>query len=67
MAFDLRDDEPPNRLTNALRIIWIIPALIIGVFIQIGAMVVTLIAWFAIVITGAYPRACSTSRSERCA
>lgn len=56
VAFDLRDDEPPNRLTNALRIIWMIPALIIAFFIQIGAMVVTLIAWFAIVITGAYPR-----------
>jgi hypothetical protein len=56
VAFDLRDDEPPNRLTNALRIIWMIPALIVAIFVQIGAMVVTLIAWFAIVITGAYPR-----------
>jgi hypothetical protein len=56
VAFDLRDDEPPNRLTNALRIIWIIPALIVGMFIQIGAAVVSLIAWFAILFTGAYPR-----------
>ena len=56
MAFDLHDDEPPNRLTNALRIIWIIPALVIVIFIQIAAMVIVLIAWFAILITGAFPR-----------
>src|SRR6266508_3644212 len=55
VAFDLRDDDPPNRLTNALRIIWVIPALIVGYVIQIGAAVVLIIAWFAILITGAYP------------
>ena len=56
VAFDLHDDEPPNRLTNALRIIWIIPALVVVIFIQIAAMFVTLFAWFAILITGAFPR-----------
>ncbi len=56
MAFDLRDDDQPNRLTNALRLIWIIPAVIIGYVIQIGATVVLVIAWFAILFTGTFPR-----------
>ena len=56
VAFDLRDDDPPNRLTNALRLIWIIPAVIIGYVIQIGATVVLVIAWFAILFTGKFPR-----------
>ena len=56
VAFDLQDDDPPNRLTNALRIIWIIPAFIISAVISIGALVVTVIAWFAILFTGQYPR-----------
>jgi Domain of unknown function (DUF4389) len=49
-------EESANRLTCALRIIWIIPALIIGVFVGIGGAVVILISWFAIVITGKQSR-----------
>jgi hypothetical protein len=50
------NDEPVNRLTNALRFIWIIPAAIIGVFVMIAAFVVEVISWFAILFTGAQPR-----------
>jgi hypothetical protein len=49
-------EEPANRLTNALRFLWIIPAAIIYIFVAIASMVVLLISWFAIVITGQHPR-----------
>jgi hypothetical protein len=49
-------EESANRLTNGLRFLWIIPALVIGLFVAIGAGVVTIISWFAIVITGKQPR-----------
>ena len=52
----LENDQPVNRLTNALRIIWIIPALILGIVIFIGAFFVIIASWFAIVITGKHPR-----------
>lgn len=45
-------EETANRLTSALRFIWIIPAAIIGIFVGIAAFFVVLISWFAIVITG---------------
>jgi hypothetical protein len=52
----ITNDEPVNRLTNALRIIWVIPAAIIGILLFIAAFVVEVISWFAIVITGKHPR-----------
>jgi hypothetical protein len=52
----LENDAPVNRLTNALRIIWAIPAAIIFIVIGIGAAVVAVISWFAIVITGKDPQ-----------
>jgi hypothetical protein len=48
--------EEANRLTSALRFIWIIPAAIILAVIGIGACVVGIIAWFAILFTGRHPR-----------
>ncbi|MGZ4672879.1 MAG: DUF4389 domain-containing protein [Ilumatobacteraceae bacterium] len=45
-------EESADRLTTGLRLIWAIPALIIGMFVAIGAYVVLIISWFAIVITG---------------
>ncbi len=39
-------------MTNGLRFIWIIPAVIIGFALTIALYVVVIIAWFAIVITG---------------
>ena len=48
-------EEPASRLTNGLRFIWAIPALVISFFVGIAFAVVILISWFAIVITGAQP------------
>jgi Domain of unknown function (DUF4389) len=49
-------EESANRLTTALRFLWIIPAAIIYIFVAIGGAVVTLISWFAILFTGKQPR-----------
>jgi hypothetical protein len=49
-------EEPANRLTNGLRLIWAIPALIIGIGIGIAAAVVVLVSWFAILFTGRHSR-----------
>jgi Domain of unknown function (DUF4389) len=49
-------DESANRLTCALRLIWIIPAVIIGALLAIASEVLLIISWFAIVITGKQPR-----------
>lgn len=48
--------EKCNRLTVLLRIFWMIPALVIGYFLLLAAYVVLIVAWFAIVITGKFPR-----------
>lgn len=49
-------EGPVNRLTVGLRFIWIIPAAIIAAVIGIAIEVLTIICWFAIVITGKMPR-----------
>jgi len=54
--YDLAFTEQANRLTSGLRLIWIIPAAIVGAVIGIGAVVVTVVSWFAIVLTGKHPR-----------
>jgi hypothetical protein len=54
--FAIDFEEPANRLTNALRLIWAIPAMIITVGLMIAGVVVTLICWFAILFTGTQPR-----------
>ena len=45
-------DEPVNRLSNALRFIWIIPAVIVYIIMSLVGAVVLLVSWFAILITG---------------
>ena len=49
-------EESANRLTSGLRLIWAIPAIIIAAVVAIGAYVVVIISWFAIVITGKQSR-----------
>jgi hypothetical protein len=49
-------EEPGNRLTNGLRIIWAIPALIILFFLSIALTVFVIISWFAILFTGKHGR-----------
>lgn len=48
--------EEASRLTNGLRFIWAIPAIFITFLVTIAGYVVTIICWFAIVITGSMPR-----------
>lgn len=47
--------EKHNRLTVLFRIFLVIPHAIILTFLGIALIVVTIIAWFAILITGQYP------------
>lgn len=56
VQFDVPLEEPANRLTCALRIIWVIPALLLAILIFIGAFFVTVASWFAIVFTGKHPK-----------
>ena len=56
MTVDLPYEEPANRLTNGLRFIWAIPALIVVIVIGIGLVAVVVVSWFAILITGRHPR-----------
>ena len=44
-----------NRLTCALRIIWLIPAAIVTMIILIVAMICHIIAFFAVLFTGKWP------------
>lgn len=52
----IQPTEPRNRTSVAFRIIFVIPHLIILGILNIGWAVTTVIAWFAILITGRYPR-----------
>ncbi|MET0325493.1 MAG: DUF4389 domain-containing protein [Ilumatobacteraceae bacterium] len=52
----LQYEETGSRLTNGLRFIWAIPALIILWVLSIAFGVVVIISWFAIVITAKHPR-----------
>lgn len=53
---ELRDEEPADRLTNGLRLIWAIPALIVGIVVGIAVGVVLFVTWWAILFTGKHPR-----------
>jgi hypothetical protein len=48
--------EEYNRWAVAFRLILIIPHLVVLIFLGIAQAIVTLIAWFAILFTGQYPR-----------
>jgi Domain of unknown function (DUF4389) len=46
---------------NLVKWLLAIPHYIVLFFLDIGALVVVIAAWFAILFTGRYPRACSIS------
>jgi uncharacterized protein DUF4389 len=48
-------DAPRDKLSVALRILFVIPHAIVLFFLGIAFFIVTVIAWFAILFTGAYP------------
>jgi hypothetical protein len=56
VAFDLAYEAEANRLTNALRLIWMIPALFVLLFLGIAQAVVLFVSWLVIIITGKQPR-----------
>lgn len=56
MTVDLAYEDQASRLTNGLRFIWAIPALIVAAVVGIAIFFVSVVAWFAIVITGQHPR-----------
>lgn len=49
-------EQPADRLTNGLRFIWAIPALVISAVLGIAMFFVVVVAWFAILFTGKQPR-----------
>jgi len=53
---DFSYDEPADRLTNGLRFIWAIPALVIAAVLGFAMFFVVVVAWFAILFTGKHPR-----------
>ncbi len=55
VTLEVDDPQPQNRLSVAIRIIFAIPALLMGIVIGIGLQIVAIIAWFVILFTGKYP------------
>lgn len=51
------EGEDRSRLSVFFRILILIPWMIVAFFYAIGAYIATIIAWFAIVFTGDYPKA----------
>jgi Domain of unknown function (DUF4389) len=51
-----RYEEPADRLTNGLRFIWAIPAIVIAAVLGIAMFFVILASWFVILFTGKHPR-----------
>src|SRR2546430_1204353 len=49
-------DRPLNRLTTCFRLFLAIPHYIVLFFLHIALVVVVIIAWFAILFSGHYPR-----------
>ncbi len=47
---------PRDRLTVAVRVILAIPHFIVLAFVMLGWCITTILAWFAIVLTGDYPQ-----------
>lgn len=56
MTYGLTYTAEANRLTNFLRLIWAIPAIILGILVALMGVVVTVLSWIVIVITANHPR-----------
>jgi hypothetical protein len=55
LKLDVQPVEEHNRLTTFFRFILAIPHFIVLFFLGIAAFLLTIVAWFAILITGEYP------------
>jgi Domain of unknown function (DUF4389) len=49
-------EQDRNRVSVGLRLLYVIPHIVVLIFVDIAWLVVTVIAWFAILFTGTYPR-----------
>lgn len=56
VSYSLAFEAEANRLTCGLRLLWAIPAMIIGIGVGIAGFVVTVASWFAILFTGKHPK-----------
>ncbi|CAB4891309.1 unannotated protein [freshwater metagenome] len=56
VTYHLDYQESANRLTNALRLIWAIPAMVVTIALAIAGACVTLVSWFGILFTGRQSR-----------
>lgn len=54
--FEFEFERDANRLTNFFRIIWLIPTLIVAIFVLTVAVIFTVLSWIAIVVAGRQPR-----------
>jgi hypothetical protein len=50
-----RPDGPRNRLSVGLRLIYVIPHAVVLLFVNLAWSLTSVVAWFAILFTGAYP------------
>jgi hypothetical protein len=57
---------PRDRVTVGLRLILVIPHAIVLFFVLCAWWVTTVVAWFAILITGSYPQGSTTSAAASC-
>jgi len=55
LELQIQPPEQHNRLTTFFRAILVIPHAVVLTFLGLAAMIVTVIAWFAILFTGQYP------------
>lgn len=56
-SIDIADPAGPrDRLTVAFRLILAIPHFIVLAFVMLGWCITTIVAWFAIILTGDYPQ-----------
>ena len=55
-TYEFAPEESANRLTNFFRMFTAIPALVVAMFVLIGAWVMMIGSWFAIMITGRQPK-----------
>jgi fatty acid desaturase len=56
LSYSQSPPEKRNRLTVFFRLLLVIPHLIVAFFYGLAAYVVVILAWFAILFTGKYPR-----------
>lgn len=56
VAYQADHVERPSRLTTFFRVLVVIPWLLVGILWGLGAIACTVLAWFALVITGRYPQ-----------